>query len=225
MLTCLLLPSLSPKVAAGKSTIALLLGLTFSTDCKVALLDADPNQPLVTWAEDIDTGPNLQVLDVPHKRNIDVAIQDARAQSDVVIVDTEGIADLRILAAVNASDVVIIPCQGSILDQQSAIDLIQAIRNQKYQPHHAVVMNRTSAAIRPKDLTATIEQFKTNGITVIETEVLERAAYRSLFSFGTDFSGLKTEGVSGVDRAMENAAALKAEVCAMLKDQKAVTDA
>ena len=214
-----------PKGGAGKSTIALLLGLTFSADCTVALLDADPNQPLVTWAEGADTGPNLHVVDVPHKRHIDTAIKEARMQSEVVIVDTEGIADLRILSAVSASDLVIIPCQGSILDQQSAVDLIQAIRNQKHQPLHVVVMNRTSAAIRPKDLTATIEQFKANDIAVIETEVLERAAYRSLFSFGATFSGLKAEGVSGVDRAMENASALAHEVRAILKDHKAVTHA
>lgn len=214
-----------PKGGAGKSTIALLLGLTFSADCKVALLDADPNQPLVTWAETIDTGSNLRVVDVPHKRNIDTAIKSASAESDIVIVDTEGIADLRILSAVNASDMVVIPCQGSILDQQSAIDLIQAIRNQKHQPIHAVVMNRTSAAIRPKDLTATIAQFKVNGIPVFETEMMERSAYRSLFSFGTTLSGLAAEGVSGVDRAIGNAESLANEIRSIIQDQKAVAHA
>jgi chromosome partitioning protein len=120
---------------------------------------------------------------------------------------------------------VLLPCQGSILDQQSAVDLIQAIRNQKHQPYHAVVMNRTSAAIRPKDLTATIEQFKAYGIAVLETEILERTAYRSLFSFGTTFNGLAAEGVTGVNRAIDNASALASEVRSILEVEKAVAHA
>jgi chromosome partitioning protein len=214
-----------PKGGPGKSTIALLLGLTFSADSTVALLDADPNQPLVTWAEGLDLGSNLRVVEVPHKRDVAAAIEQANTQSEVVIVDTEGIADLRILSAINASDLVLLPCQGSILDQQSAVDLIQAIRNQKHQPYHAVVMNRTSAAIRPKDLTATIEQFKAYGIAVLETEILERTAYRSLFSFGTTFNGLAAEGVTGVNRAIDNASALASEVRSILEVEKAVAHA
>ncbi|ETX03544.1 MAG: hypothetical protein ETSY1_46915 (plasmid) [Candidatus Entotheonella factor] len=209
-----------PKGGPGKSTIALLLGLTFSADCKVVLLDADPNQPLMTWAEGTDIGSNLQVVEVQNKRDISAVIQQAAAQAEMVIVDTEGIADLRILTAINVSDLVVIPCQGSILDQQSAVDLIQAIRNQKHEPPHAVVMNRTSAAIRPKDLTTTIDQFKAYGIAVLETEVMERSAFRSLFSFGTTFSGLSKEGVTGVDRAIENAKALAHEVRSILQCQR-----
>ena len=52
-----------PKGDPGRSAIALLLGLTLSTDSNVALVDADPNQPLVTWAEAIERMPGLQVRD------------------------------------------------------------------------------------------------------------------------------------------------------------------
>ena len=37
-----------PQGGLGKSTIALLLGLTLSTDSQVILVDAEPNQPLMT---------------------------------------------------------------------------------------------------------------------------------------------------------------------------------
>ena len=36
-------------------------------------------------------------------------------------------------------------------------------------------MNRTSTAIRPREFTATIDQFKAGGIVVLDTEVMERA--------------------------------------------------
>ena len=66
-------------------------------------------------------------------------------------------------------------------------------------------MTRTSATLRSSALKNIQEQFRANGIDVLDTGLVERAAYRDLFDFGGTLAGLDPAQVSNVDSAVENA--------------------
>ena len=57
-----------------------------------------------------------------------------------------------------------------------------------------------------------------HGITVLQTGLVERAAYRDLFAFGGTLSGLDPAEVSNVERAVANAREFAGEVVTKLKE-------
>jgi chromosome partitioning protein len=107
-----------PKGGAGKTTAALDLAVELSKVWTVTAIDSDPNTPIAKWAERGGGSPNLRVVRVGRDDSIIELIEQAEEKSDFVIVDTEGVADLRVAQAISISDFVVIPSQGSPLDQE-----------------------------------------------------------------------------------------------------------
>jgi cellulose biosynthesis protein BcsQ len=117
-----LMPTISfiqPKGGVGKSTAALLLATELAKATTVAVIDADPNAPIVNWQRRGGTA-NLSVVAADPERSLFELIEALETQAAFVIVDTEGVADLRAAHAMAGSDLVLIPSQGSALDQDSA---------------------------------------------------------------------------------------------------------
>jgi chromosome partitioning protein len=52
----------SPKGGVGKSTSALLLSNQLATTYDVSVIDADPNQPLKSWAAGGNAPPRLSIV-------------------------------------------------------------------------------------------------------------------------------------------------------------------
>ena len=133
----------------------------------------------------------------------------------------EGVADLRAAHAISASDLVIVPSQGSALEQDNAARAIKLIRDQERPMRriipHAVLLTRVSAAIQSRGLKAAEYQLVEHGVEVFETRLIEREAFKALFSFSTTLDDLGPEDVSGLERAWDNAIAFTAEVVQRLK--------
>lgn len=212
---------IQPKGGAGKSTSALILALEIAKGALTALIDADPNAPLVKWRQRGGKAKNLTVVQADRDVSLFELIEDCGIRSAFVIVDTEGVADLRAAHAISASDLVIIPSQGTALDQDNAVRAIKLIRDQERPMRrmipHVILLTRTSAAIESRGMKAARRQLMDNGVDVFETNLIEREAFKAIFSFNRALDELTPEDVSGLERARDNAHSFTAEVIDKLK--------
>ena len=148
-------------------------------------------------------------------------VDEAQKKAAFVIVDTEGVADLQAAYTISVSDFVIIPSQGSALDQDNAARAIKLIKDQERQIRrripHAVLFTRVNAAIRSRGMAAAESQLVEHGIAVFEARIIEREAFKAIFSFNTTIDNLNPEQVSGVDKAKTNAREFAREVIRRLK--------
>jgi len=212
---------IQPKGGAGKSTSALILAAELAKGAKVIVIDADPNAPIAKWSRRGGGTTNLEIVQADKEDSIFDLVDEAQKKAAFVIVDTEGVADLQAAYTISVSDFVIIPSQGSSLDQDNAARAIKLIKDQERQTRrrvpHAVLFTRVNAAIRSRGMAAAESQLMEHAIDVFETRIIEREAFKAIFSFNTTIDNLNPEHVSGVDKAKTNAREFAREVIRRLK--------
>lgn len=211
----------SPKGGAGKTTSAVVLAAELCPRTEVTLIDADPNRPISAWAKIGQTPSNLRVVaDVDEVTVID-AIDEAAARTPFVVIDLEGTASMMVSYAISRSDLVIIPTQGSQLDARQAARAIRLVQQQekafRCQIPHTVLLTRTSAAIRPRSLRHIHDQLIQHNVDIFEAQLIERDAFRAIFSFGGTLHELDDRQVSNLQAAKANAHAFAAEVIEKLR--------
>jgi len=212
----------TPKGGAGKSTSAILLATQLAeSGASVTIVDADPNRPVARWGKLPGKPDLLTIIDDVTEKTIINTIDTQVTKSAFVIVDLEGTASRMIPYAMSRADLVIIPTRGSVLD---AVEAVAAIREVKQQEEAfrvkipaAVLFTCTSAALRPRTLTAIEDELQGNGVPVFKTRIHDREAYRALFSYGGTLSNLDPSSVRNIPAAVENAQAFANEVVAYLR--------
>ena len=222
------LSMVSSKGGAGKTTTALLIaGELASAGRRVILVDSDPNHPLEAWTKRPGKPDNITVTIDDSADTILDTIADAKDKADFVIVDLEGTATDRIGFAVTASDLVLIPAQGSTLDATEAAKSIKLIRQMSRVAnrniHYAVFFTKMSAAIVEKTFKDIKAQFAKANIPLLPCSLIDRAAYRSIFSLGGTVRTLKPHQVSGLPAAQQNAEAFVQAIINALRHAKTAT--
>ena len=192
---------------------------------KVTVIDADPNRPVSIWAKLPGKPEALTVIEDPTEDTIIGSIEDAAQRSSFVIVDLEGTASMMVAYAISRADLVIIPSQPSQLDAAQAAKAVRLVRKQeeafRISIPMAVLFTRTNAAIRTRDQRRIQESLERNGVAVFDVSLIERAPYKSLFTYGGTLSSLDPARVNGIPAAIENARAFAGEAVSMLKTRVA----
>ncbi len=213
----------NPKGGAGKTTTALILATQLSENgATVSIIDADPERWISQWGDLPGRPNNISVISGVSEDSIVDLIEAESEKSQFVIVDLEGTASLMVANAIGMSDLVLIPTQGSSMDARGGAKAIRLIQNQARMARrkipHSVVLTRTSAALRTRTLKNVYEQLRASGIEVLNTGMVERAAFRDLFDFGGTLSELDPAQVSNVEKAIANAREFAGEVVVKLKE-------
>ena len=115
------------------------------------------------------------------------------------------------------------------MDAEDAVDAIRLVRKQERafgrKIAHAVLLTRTSAAIRPRTLRHIMAELDKAGIPRLRTELFERDAFKAIFGFGGTLEALDRSQVSGIKDAIVNARAFVAEVIEQLRAGEGVASA
>ncbi len=212
----------SPKGGAGKTTAAVILASEIARKgARVAIIDGDPRQRITRWAQKGSCPENFMIASGITEETIIDEIERCGQSAPFVIVDLEGTASLTVAYAISRADLVLIPSQGSQMDAEDAVDAIRLVRKQerafRRKIPYAVLLTKTSAAIRPRTLRHVITQLDEAGIPRLSTELIERDAFKAIFSFGGTLESLDHSQVSGVRDAISNARAFAAEVVDRLR--------
>ncbi|MGQ0503577.1 MAG: nucleotide-binding protein [Panacagrimonas sp.] len=216
----------SPKGGAGKTTSSLLLGLQLSKLYGVTMIDADPNHPITRWATGGNKPSNLEIVSDADEENIIERIEDAAAATPFVVVDLEGTASKIVLLAVSQADFVVIPTQGSELDASEASRAIRVVKQHEKMAKttlpYAVLLTRTNAQIRTRNLSHIQKGLIDAGIPVLDSELNEREAFKSVFAFRETLDGLNPKDVANLDKARQNVEEFAAELLSRLATKTGV---
>lgn len=213
----------NPKGGAGKTTTALLAAIQLAeAGATVTIVDADPERWISQWGNLPGKPEAVRIIsDVTEDTIIDVIEREA-AQANFVIVDLEGTASLMVANAIGMSDFVTIPLQGSSMDAKGGAKVLRLIASQAKMARraipHAVVLTRTSAAIRSRSLKNVAGELEEAGVPVFQTAIVERAAYRDLFDFGGTLLSLDPAQTSNIAKAIDNAREFTGELVARIRE-------
>lgn len=211
---CIVFPN--SKGGAGKTTSAFILATELAQrGLRVSVIDADPNHPIANWAKRGGEASLLTVKMNDNEETIMADIEQARENADFVIVDLEGTASLAVAYAISLADLVIVPSQRSSLDAEEAAKTVALVKRQAKVTGRkipvALLLTRTSQAIRPKGLQRMLTSMESNHIDAFMTEIHEREAFRAMFDHVSTLAQLNNTQVSGLEKAKENAAEFAAE--------------
>jgi len=183
----------NPKGGVGKSTATLILATTLAkSGCPVAIIDADPNQPIFDWKHGGNPDSSVTVIGGATEKNILQLISESSKQNTFTFVDLEGTASLLVSRAIAFADFVIIPIQASSLDGRQAARAIESIENEvmvmrRSNPNgripYRILITRVAApgAPVPKGQRRLEAELNQCGWTRFTTTLAERQAYKVIF--------------------------------------------
>jgi chromosome partitioning protein len=194
------------KGGAGKTTVLAHLAAAWAArDLSVALVDLDPQQSLTRWAK-LRGDPALALVESRDYR----AASDIRAAArkhDRVLIDCPGTASTLLDAVIRESDLVLSPCQPSVMDAWATHHVAEAASRLKRPVR--IVLNR----IPPR--TSTIEDVLAalgpHATLLLDSCLGNRVAFSQAF-----ITGRTAPEINRRSTAAEETDALRAEIDGVL---------
>ena len=195
------------KGGAGKTTILAHLAHASTLGRQsVALIDFDPQGSLTRWAE-LARIDGMDLMETASYR-ASSDIREASKDHDLTLVDCPGSAASVLEAAIRESDMVVAPCQPSVMDIWATEPTLQMCHSASVPAR--ILLNR----VPPRGLTAddAARALKKDGATILRTRLGNRVAYSRGLAEGTTAMGLP-----GQQAAKKEIGALHKEIARNLK--------
>ncbi len=129
---------ISQKGGVGKTTLAIHLATAFATaGYNTLLLDLDPQASAAEW-KDSRAAETPPVMAIPPARLSKVIEHSKSIGTDVMILDTAPHSEGTALDASRAADLIIVPCQPSIMDLRALRKTASLLEHAK-KPTYAIL--------------------------------------------------------------------------------------
>jgi chromosome partitioning protein len=182
---------ISQKGGVGKTTLAIHLAVAFAADgLNVAILDLDPQASAAEW-KDFRDEEMPGVIAIPSSRLPKVLKELEGREADVVILDTAPHSEGTALDAARAADLILVPCQPSIMDlraMRKTTDLLKHIKKPTYAVLNGVSVQGSAALGTEKAIAA---EFK---IDVCPIRLGDRVAYSRCLISGLSAQEYEPDG-------------------------------
>ncbi|SER55156.1 ParA family protein [Rhizobium sp. NFR03] len=205
------------KGGAGKTTAALILATELArAGNRVTVLDADPQRWISTWHDISGRVPNIDVISEITMASIQGHIIENRRSTDYFVIDLAGARNSLLATAIGLSDHVLIPIQGCSMDAKGGAQVLELLAQLQKQAgvriDHSVVLTRVSSLVTTRALQVVKGLLASRNVRVLETPIIERAAFRDVFDCGGTLQTMDPARVSNLDKARENARVFAEEV-------------
>lgn len=183
-----------------------------------------PKQVLIRWSSHGMPKGVILKSDIGRSEIVST-IRAADGDGRIVIVDFEGVASQLVSRAISQADLVIVPMQPTALDAEIGSEALALVREEEdalgRSIRHAVVLTKTSAAVKSRVQKELEQKLNGAGIDVIEPSLAVRAAFFELFAYCRDLSTMMNDPdmMTGgkVDKARNNARSFTPAVYERLK--------
>lgn len=201
----------NPKGGTGKTTAAIILAEQITiAGAKVAILDCDPNQNIVTWGKERDSSGRatpFTILSRPHEDELITIIDELDGQYDYLLIDLEGTAAQIVTYALTRTDLAIIPFEPTPMETRQAARAVTLVKNagrlMRKQVAFVLLLTRTNAAFQTSDERDV--RAETSDIPVLPVSLVRRAAFTRLFRESGMLSEMEEGQVSSLKQAQKNA--------------------
>ncbi len=194
------------KGGAGKTTVLAHLAAAWSGDGRtVALIDLDPQRSLTRWAR-LRDDPRIALIESKDYR-ASSDIKTAARDHDFVLVDCPGAASNLLENAIRESDLVIAPCQPSVMDVWATESVLATAA--KLRVPVRILLNRMPP--RMGALEDVLAALGDNRDKVMETTLGNRVGFSQAVLTGRTAPELARRSAAAAETA-----ALRAEIEALL---------
>ena len=226
----------NPKGGVGKTTSAIIAAMELSrAGAKVAFFDLDPNANVVKWKNARNTQGKKTAFTVLQRpsdiEEVLQSIEDLNKAHDYVIVDLEGTRDKIVTYTLSATDLVLIPTNGSTMEAVQGADTVKLIRSTSKMTRRDIpfsfVFTRTNAAFQSTDERAVKMELENNSLTYFKTRIVNRSPYSRIFressnlveirqsvisQYATEVVSKKSKAIDQIDKAILNATEFVQEI-------------
>ena len=140
-----------------------------------------------------------------------------------MVVDLEGIGSRRVSYAISRADLVVVPMQEQVPDEDMAARIAEEIAVESQRERRpipwSILFTRTRVVAKSRTATSISNPLRDNqDVHVFGNELNERDAFAAMWYYGTTIRGLDANKVNNVDKAVRNGRYFTMEVVERVSD-------